>query len=38
MRRLVLVTLLLTFAGCFNPDKPVCSFVCAATTPACPDD
>lgn len=38
MRRFVLVTLLFGFAGCFNPDKPSCSFVCAGSAPACPED
>ncbi|HEX4459641.1 MAG TPA: hypothetical protein VIA18_16795 [Polyangia bacterium] len=40
MRRFVLVTLLLGsfgFAGCFNPDRPSCSFVCSGSAPACPD-
>ncbi len=41
MRRIVLATIvcgLFGFTGCFNPDKPSCSFVCSGTAPACPDD
>ena len=26
------------FGGCFNVDKPTCSYSCSDTTPACPDD
>jgi hypothetical protein len=25
-------------SGCFNVDKPTCSYVCSDTTPKCPDD
>lgn len=42
MRRFLLATLVfgfgLGFGGCFNPDKPTCSFVCAGAAPLCPDD
>ena len=26
------------FGGCFNPDKPTCSYACSDTDPKCPDD
>lgn len=38
MRRFAVIVLLATSAGCFNPSKPTCSFVCADTDPKCPDD
>ena len=42
MRRLLAVATLAfaaaSFSGCFNVDKPTCSFVCSDTTPKCPDD
>ena len=38
MRRLALALALCGFAGCFHPDKPACSFVCADSDPKCPDD
>jgi hypothetical protein len=42
MRRFVLVTLVLGFGfgfgGCFDPDKPSCSYVCAGSAPFCPAD
>jgi hypothetical protein len=39
MARLIAIcALALAAAGCFNPQKPTCSYVCADTTPRCPDD
>jgi hypothetical protein len=42
MRRLLSVAALAlaaaSFSGCFNVDKPTCSYACSDTTPACPDD
>lgn len=42
MRRLVTAAAMLlaaaSFSGCFNVDKPTCSYVCSDTAPACPDD
>ncbi len=42
MRRLLAVATLAfaaaSFSGCFNVDKPTCSYACSDTTPACPDD
>jgi len=38
LRRLLFVTALALLGGCFSPDKPVCSYSCASTQPACPDD
>ncbi|HEY1586781.1 MAG TPA: hypothetical protein VGH63_13895, partial [Polyangia bacterium] len=42
MRRLLAIATLAfaaaSFAGCFNVDKPTCSYACSDTTPACPDD
>jgi hypothetical protein len=34
---LVGVALSLTTSGCFNVDKPSCSYVCADVEPRCPD-
>jgi hypothetical protein len=38
MRRLLVVATLALGAGCFNPDKPTCSYVCSDTGPKCPED
>jgi hypothetical protein len=43
MRRLLTIAVLALaatsgFSGCFNVDKPTCSYVCSDTTPKCPDD
>ena len=42
MRRLLAVATLAlavgSVSGCFNPDKPSCSYACSDTTPKCPDD
>lgn len=39
MRRLLaLCVVALAAAGCFNPQKPTCSYVCAESSPKCPDD
>ena len=42
MRRLVYAATLalasLGFAGCFNVDKPTCSYACSDTDPKCPED
>ncbi|HXU72684.1 MAG TPA: hypothetical protein VN947_25355 [Polyangia bacterium] len=42
MRRLLAVATLAfaaaSFSGCFNVDKPTCSYACSDTTPKCPDD
>ena len=42
MRRLLAPALFalaaLSFSGCFNVDKPICSYACSDTTPRCPDD
>ncbi len=27
-----------SFSGCFKVDRPVCSYACSDTTPACPED
>lgn len=37
-RLLAIAALALATAGCFNPDKPVCSYACSDTSPKCPDD
>jgi hypothetical protein len=42
MRRLVSIFALALaattgFSGCFNVDKPTCSYVCSDTSPKCPD-
>lgn len=41
MRRLLAVATLAfaaaSFSGCFNVDKPTCSYACSDTTPKCPD-
>lgn len=37
-RLLALCALALCTAGCFSPEKPICSYVCADTAPKCPDD
>ncbi len=37
-RRLLALAVLAVAAGCFNPDKPTCSYVCADVDPKCPDD
>ncbi len=37
-RRLIALAALALAAGCFNPDKPTCSYVCADVDPKCPDD
>jgi hypothetical protein len=37
MSRLVLLCATLLLAGCFNPDKPSCSYACADSDPRCPD-
>jgi len=42
MRRLLAIAALAfaasSFSGCFNVDKPTCSYACSDTTPQCPDD
>jgi hypothetical protein len=42
MRRLLAVATLafasLAMGGCFNVDKPTCSYVCADVEPRCPED
>ena len=42
MRRLVTAAALCLaaagFSGCFNVDKPSCSYACSDTSPKCPDD
>ena len=39
MRRLFSIALLaLACGGCFDVDKPVCSYVCADVDPKCPED
>jgi hypothetical protein len=42
MRRLLAIATLAlaagSFSGCFNVDKPTCSYACSDTTPKCPDD
>ncbi len=38
LRRFAFAALLCSVAGCFNPDKPTCSYVCADTEPKCPED
>jgi hypothetical protein len=42
MRRLLAIAALALAAGsvsgCFNVDKPTCSYACSDTTPACPDE
>jgi hypothetical protein len=39
MRRLLAIAALaLACGGCFNPDKPTCSYACADTEPKCPQD
>jgi hypothetical protein len=38
MRRALLVAALVLGAGCFNPDKPACSYSCSDTDPRCPED
>jgi hypothetical protein len=42
MRRLLSLSLtvlaLSGVSGCFNVDKPTCSYACSDTTPKCPDD
>jgi hypothetical protein len=42
MRRLLAIAALAlaagTLSGCFNVDKPTCSYACSDTAPACPDD
>jgi hypothetical protein len=35
---LAALALAVAFSGCFNVDKPTCSYACSDTTPACPDD
>ncbi len=37
-RLLALAALTLASAGCFNVDKPTCSYACAASAPQCPTD
>jgi hypothetical protein len=37
-RRLLLVAAITLAAGCFNVDKPICSYSCADSDPRCPDD
>ncbi len=42
MRRLfaaaALVLATAGFSGCFNVDKPTCSYACSDTDPKCPED
>jgi len=42
MRRLLSIAALAlaaaSFSGCFNVDKPTCSYACSDTSPKCPDD
>jgi hypothetical protein len=38
MRSLLLIATLALAAGCFNPDKPSCSYACNDADPRCPDD
>ena len=42
MRRLLAIAILAlagtSVSGCFNVDKPTCSYACSDTTPQCPDD
>ena len=42
MRRLVTAAALVLaaagFSGCFNVDKPTCSYACSDTEPKCPED
>ena len=42
MRRLLsaaaLVLAAASFSGCFNVDKPTCSYACSDTDPKCPED
>ncbi len=35
---LAIAALALACAGCFNVDRPVCSYVCADVDPKCPED
>lgn len=37
-RALLVAALALGFCGCFNVDKPVCSYACATSDPKCPED
>jgi hypothetical protein len=32
------LTLALGVTGCFDPDKPLCSYACSETDHSCPDD
>lgn len=36
-RLLAIAALMLACAGCFSPDKPICSYACADTEPRCPE-
>ena len=42
MRRLLAIAIVAlaggSFSGCFNVDKPTCSYACSDTQPQCPDD
>jgi hypothetical protein len=37
MRRLLLALALVSFAGCFDPEEPLCAFACGDNN-LCPDD
>lgn len=38
MKRLIVLVALALAGGCFNPEKPTCSYACAASGMSCPTD